>query len=191
MRFGLTAPTRRVDVALEAGLEPFGQLGLILGTEFGKPVLSPDIRRLDADRPVGCQHPVEVVDHLFGVRQADLHSTIRSSPPWMLPSPCPTPRQASPLGMSAARSRRRNAEKERACPRVIMGASSPSQPNNDCHHRSEIGWSLPVAPPIPKDLARIARITSRTMRGHEESTALSWFNPSPACPGSPTSNPDW
>ena len=44
---------RGIDVALEAVLEPFGHLRLVLGAEFRQPVLPPDVGSLDADGPIG------------------------------------------------------------------------------------------------------------------------------------------
>ena len=139
VRFGLTAPTRRVDVALEAGLEPFGQLGLILGTEFCKSVLSPDIRRLDADRPVGCQHSVEVVDHLFGVGQADLrldHSIFSSMDAAITLSHADA---GEPAGHECGEKQETERREGTRLSSSDHGSLWSEPTDNDGHHRSEIG----------------------------------------------------
>ena len=150
VRFGLAAADRRVDVALVAGLEPFGQLGLVLGTEFCKPVLSPDIRRLDADCAVGCQHAVQVVDHLLGVGQAYLlldHSIFASMDAAITLSHADA---GEPAGHECGEKKETERREGTRLSSSDHGSLWSEPTDNDGHHRSEIGWTLPVTPAIPR-----------------------------------------
>ena len=79
--FVLAPPDRGVELALEPRFQPFGHLGLVLGSEFGQPVLAPDVGRLDADGAVGRHDPVELVNHLLGRGKTDLFIHVVASAP--------------------------------------------------------------------------------------------------------------